>query len=509
MGAVERSWLDEAEEEARGFGAIFDPPAPLDPAARMPLKRFVVDGWPVLEPGTDYIDGWHVDAICDHLEAVADGRIRFLIINMPPGHMKSLLVSVFWPAWMWTWRPEWRALFGSYDLTLAIRDAKRTRDLLDSEWYRDTFHPAWTLSGDQNVKSYYENTRKGFRLALGVGSKGTGFRGDCTVVDDPLNVKDQWSETKRAGANDWWDKTMSSRLNDQRKGARIVVMQRLHEDDLSGHLIKRGGYELLRLPSEFEPTHRATTSIGWTDPRAEEGECLFPALFPPAVLEQAKIDLGSGDYAGQHQQTPVPAGGGIIKRAWFRYYTSTPPVWQQQLQSWDMSFKDTKSSDFVAGGVWGKSGANCYLLDVYHERAGFTETCRAVRSMTEKWPGASAKLVEDKANGPAVIDTLRATIGGLIAVEPEGGKEARAHAVTPFIEAGNVWLPSPEAYPQHAGWVEALLHECETFTGKDGGKDDLVDMMTQALLRLCRRGGMRDAPAGPKSEAAAIAGRKF
>lgn len=510
MGAVARSWLDEADT-AQAFAGVFEPPRVVAATERVPLKQFVRDGWPVLEPGAEFIDGWHIDAICLHLEAVADGLIRYLLINIPPGHMKSLLVSVFWPAWMWTHRPEWRALFGSYDLTLAIRDAKRTRDLIESEWYRDTFKPQWKLSGDQNVKSYFENTRKGFRLSLGVGTRGTGFRGDCIVFDDPLNVRDRYSETKRGAAIDWWDKTMSSRLNNQAKGARVGVMQRLHEGDLSGHLIKRGDYELLRLPSEFDPAKRATTSIGWTDPRTEPGELLFPALFPKPVIEQAKKDLGSGDYAGQHQQTPVPSGGGILKRSWFRFYKALPPVFVSEFQSWDLTFKDTKSSDHVAGLVGGKSAANVYLYDAFFDRAGFGDTCRALRAMSEKHPHASAKWVEDKANGPAVIESLRNEVAGIIAVEPMGGKEARAHAVSPYIEAGNVWLPSPDVFPQHAWWVEELLHQCETFTGKDGGVDDLVDALTQMLIKLFRPRGFDAVDMQPStpSEAAVVSRQRF
>lgn len=439
----------------------------------------------MVEPGTPLLWNWHIDAICEHLQAVTDGRIRRLLINIPPGHMKSLLVSVFWPAWVWARRPEWRALFSSYAMDLAIRDSVRCRDLITSEWYQEGFCPPWGLKGDQNVKSFFENTRRGFRFSLSVGGRATGFRGDCVVVDDPLNAKEQYSKTARDECVFWWDKVMSSRLNDQRVGARVIIMQRLHEEDLAGHVIRKEGYEHLCLPTEFEPERLtgsgrdhipAATRIGWRDPRTEPGELLFPTLFSAPVVTEAKRDLGADGFAGQHQQRPSPADGTIFKRAWWQYYRQAPAVFDVVIQSWDCSFKDTKGTDYVVGQVWGRLGADKYLLDQVRDRMDFTATCAALKSLSAKWSRAAAKLIEDKANGPAVISALRRQVSGLIPVEPDGSKVARAHAVSADVEAGNVYLP------EGATFTSDFVEELASFP--NGTYDDQVDAATQALRRL-------------------------
>src|SRR4051812_42501374 len=314
------------------------------------LREFIHDGWHEVEPALGFIANWHIDAIAEHLEAASRGEIQRLVISIPPGHAKSIIVAVMWPAWAWTWNPHWRSIFGSHDLTLSMRDSVRARTLMESDWYQTTFRPSWKFTSDQNVKSYYRNTKKGERLAISVGGGGgTGFRGNAVVVDDPVKVSDRHSETTMASAIDWWDKTMSSRFNEQAKALRVIIAQRTVVGDLTGHVLAQGGYEHLCLPSEFDPKRRAVTSLGIADKRTHEGALLFKDLFPKEVLEQAKKDLGSIDYAAQHQQSPVPMAGGIFQREWFEkhFYTKLPPVFDEIIDSWDMSFKDTKSSDFV------------------------------------------------------------------------------------------------------------------------------------------------------------------
>lgn len=460
--------------------------------ATISLAEFVRQAWETVEPGEALIWNWHIEAICEHLEAVTRGEILRLIINIPPGHAKSLLVGVFWPAWEWIERPKERSLFSSYALNLAIRDSVRCRDLIKSDWYQQAFEPDWEIKKDQDAKSLFVNTSKGFRMALSVGSGVTGHRGNKVVVDDPLNVIDKRSKVKREEAVFWWDKAMSSRLNNMRLGKKVVIMQRLHEMDLTGHLLKKGGYEHLCLPSEFEPGRRCTTKIGWTDPRKEEGETLFPELFPPEVLEQAKVDLGSEDYAGQHQQRPSPAEGIILKRKWWKYFVVRPLHFDEVIESWDMNFKDTDGTDYVVGQVWGRVGARKYLLYQYRARIGFSATCEAVKSVSEAYPDAHAKLVEDKANGPAVIDALSKTVSGLIAVEPDGSKEARAWAIQPDLEAGNIFLPALSLEegeePLLEFWVEEFIERCAAFPKVEF--DDEIDACTQAITRLRQEWGV-------------------
>lgn len=462
--------------------------------------KFVEQAWPIVEPAVDLIPGKHLDALTTHLQAVAEGSIRNLLINIPPGHSKSLVVSVLWPAWMWARRPrrgqlggpQWRGLFSSYAAELAIRDSVKCRSLIESDWYRGAFiENKWALSSDQNVKSYFQNTRMGFRASLSVGGKTTGFRGDAVVVDDPLNAVDAHSKAARDAAVRWFDQAMGNRLNDLRKGVRVVIMQRLHEEDLAGHLLEAGGWDHLCLPTEFDPKRRSSTRIGWKDWREKPGELLFPALFPADVIAEEKRRLGSLGFAGQHQQRPSPAEGNLFRRSWWRRWHRAgdfipegvesrllPDRFEDVLISVDCAFKDTSTSDFVAIGVWGRLGPDRFLLDQVRGRMGFTETVKALLGVIAKYPRARTKLIEDKANGSAVIDVLKRKVTGIIAVNPEGGKESRAAAVSPDVEAGNVFIPL------HADWVGDYVEEHAAFP--TGANDDQVDQTTQALLRFSR-----------------------
>jgi len=471
--------------------------------ARITLRDFVRDGWRIVEPSTPYVHGWHIDAISDHLEAVTAGEIQRLVINVPPKHMKSLTVSVLWPGWVWTFAPEKRWLFASYALSLSKRDSVKCRRLIESPWYRERWGHQFSLTSDQNEKLRFENNRTGYRLATSVGGAATGEGGDFLVIDDGHNANEVESDTTREGVSEWFDSTMSTRLNDPKSGAMVVVMQRLHERDLSGHLLSQGGWEHLCLPAEYEPSPQVSvTKIGWSDPRTEPGELLWPERFGADEIAALKRSLGSYRAAGQLQQRPSPSEGGIFKRHWWRFWhypdKSLPPVhvrledgaiyqcpcvplpekFDEQIQSWDMAFKDTKSSDFVVGQAWAKREANRFLLAQKRDRLSFPKTCDAVLAMSEEFPGTTAKLVEDKANGSAVLSTLQSVVEGLIAIEPEGGKEARAHAVSPQVESGNVYLPHPSIAP----WIDSFINECAAFP--NGANDDQVDSMTQALQRM-------------------------
>lgn len=439
----------------------------------------------MVEPANKFIDGWHIEAICEHLEAVTNGQVQNLLINVPPGHMKSLIVSVFWEAWMWTRLPHWRFLNASYAQTLATRDSVRCRALITSEWYQSWFNPngKWGLTDDQNVKTYFQNTETGFRLATSVGGAATGFRGNTLVVDDPLNALDAHSKTAREQCITWWDESFANRLNSLEDGSRVVIMQRLHENDLSGHLIKSGEWEHLCLPTEFESKRIIVSSIGWQDPRTSDGELLFTGMLPAHIVETEKKRLGSNGYAGQHQQRPAPEAGAIFLREWWHYYKEAPDLreFDEIIQSWDCTFKNTDGSDYVVGQVWGRRGAQKWLLDQVRGRMSFTETKKSIKNLSAKWPLARTILIEDKANGPAIIDDLKKDVAGLIPVEPDGSKEARAHAVTPTVEAGNVFIPDPTIAP----WVNDFVEEYATFP--NGANDDQVDAGTQALNRLNNR----------------------
>jgi predicted phage terminase large subunit-like protein len=464
------------------------------------LYDFVKMAWAVLEPGTIFVPGWHIGAICEHLEAITSGQIRNLLITVPPRHMKSLAVSVFWPAWEWIRHPERRWMFASYAETLSIRDSVQCRRLIQSPWYQSHWSDRFVLTTDQNEKRRFDNDRGGHRLASSVNGSNTGEGGDRIVIDDPHNVKEAESVLQRQEVIKWHGQVMSTRLNDPKTGARVMVMQRVHERDLAGHVLEQGGYEHLCLPAEYEGNKRSTV-IGWSDPREQNGELLWPERFGPEEIRELKRSLGSYGAAGQLQQRPSPAEGGCIQRHWWRYWQpigpALPPVavrhpdgttrqilpvtlpepFDEMFQSWDCAFKELKSSDYVVGQVWGRRGADKYLVDQVRKQMDCPRTIQAIRALSATWPRAHRKLIEDKANGSAVIQMLRHEIGGLIAVEPAGGKIVRANAASPQIESGNVYLP----HPMRASWVEDFIEECAAFP--QGRYDDQVDAMSQALLR--------------------------
>lgn len=483
--------------------------------ARRRLADFVPYMWDVLEPGNPLVGNWHIDAICEHLEAVTAGEINRLIINIPPGCMKSWIVSVAWPAWNWLQDPTWKAVFVSYTLQLSSRDSSRCRDLVQSDKYERIKEGAgldWELARAQNVKTYFKNTQQGERLALTIGGQATGFRGDAIVVDDPHLIEAVPNVEKWREVCEWYDKVLSTRLNDQENGAKVLIQQRVGEMDLTGHLIEKYGdqYEKLILPMEFDPDRRARTVI-FTDPREEPGELLFPEKFPQKVVDRLKQELET-EFAGQYNQLPASSSGEHFRGDHFRFWyppgiPEPPPVrmmdpeteemvdcFQMPLDihsevtghmaSWDCAFKDTTGSDFVCGTTWARlkgKRAHGVLLDRSYGRKSFTATVEAVRDQLIKWPKTSQILIEEAANGHAVIDSLKGHLPGLKGIKPEGGKVSRANAILPMFEAGQVWFPHPAVFP----WVQHYMSELLKFPR--AAHDDQVDSTTQALIRLKKR----------------------
>jgi predicted phage terminase large subunit-like protein len=481
--------------------------------ARRSLHAFVVQAWHILEPQTEFVDGIHVDAICTHLQAIAEGRIKDLIINVPPGHAKSLLTCVFWPAWLWGpfGHPELRLITSSYRADLAIRDSVKCRTLMRDPWYRERWGHVWRMRDDQDTKTRYENDQTGYRVITSVGT-GTGERADIVIVDDPTSRDQAESDRQRTVANQWWNGTMWNRVNDPKTGHHVVIQQRLHEDDLTGHLLEKGGYVHLMLPQEYEPERSCATPV-WGDPRKTAGQLLWPDKIGPEQVADLKIRLGSYGYSGQYQQRPSPAAGGIFKRWWWRYWrpktmehlkpvpvklldgtvahipvVELPDEFDEMVQSWDTAFRILDTADYVAGGVWASRGAARFLLEQRHGRMEFPAICQAIKTTVTDWRQIRATYIEDAANGSAIISALRNQVPGIIAVKPEGGKVARAHAVSPLVEAGNVYLPHPSIAP----WVEGFIEECAQFP--NGRHDDQVDQMTQALIKMSSRPPARELP---------------
>lgn len=442
------------------------------------LHSYSTRAWPTIEPGKAFVDGWHIEGICEHLEAVTEGEIHKLVINIPPRHMKSSLVSVLWPSWWWTFDPSVQFLVASYAQQLSTRDAVKMRRLIRSDWYRRLWGDRYRLLGDQNAKVRYDNSEMGYRISTSVEGGATGEGGDVIIVDDPHKAKEAQSETKRNTVLEWWDETMSTRGNTE-DARYVVVMQRLHEEDLSGHILAReAGFEHLMLPAEFEPSRKCYTSIGWEDPRTKESELLWPEQWGREFIDTLKAKLGAYGTAGQLQQRPAPADGGIWKRHWFEQrYSRIPLEFDEVIQSWDFSFGSQEAdASWGVGTLWARRGANFYLLPYRARRKfEFPDALVAVERMSELWKEAYKKLVEKKANGAAVVQMLKSRIGGFIEISPTESKESRARAATPPFESGNVFLPTSQLAP----WIDEYVEEMVAFP--NGANDDYVDSTTQAI----------------------------
>ena len=317
------------------------------------------EAWQIVEPDP-YIDNWHMEAICQHLEAVTRGEISELVINTPPGCSKSLIVCVFWPAWEWTVRPEIRWLFTSHSQRLATRDSVRCRRVIQHPWYQKRWRSVFRLAGDQNEKDRFENDRGGWRITSSLRSSVTGERANRAIGDDPHDIDDRHSLSRIESTLDVWNSVISSRVNPGPRAGKVVVMHRIHEHDATAQLVEQG-YEHLCLPAEFEPGRRCKTSIGWEDPRQHHGEVLFPQLYSQEVLARER-KRGEAIYSALYQQRPTATEGDEIKRVWWQYWhprgQKVPPVLVQTAsgrqsvgsvelpagfeyvaQSWDMSFK--------------------------------------------------------------------------------------------------------------------------------------------------------------------------
>lgn len=466
---------------------------------------FVREAWPIVEPTTLQVDprGLAYDVIhtvCIHLQAAMEGRIPRLIINVPPGHAKSLLTSVFLPAWIWLRKPWLRMLFASYSDDVATRDSDKTRQLINSDWYQGLVGGAWGIRRDRSTVWLFANNRHGFRQCMTVAGGNTGHRGEMLVIDDPIKVTDALNPALLAKVIEWYGLAMSSRFIEPANAVIILIMQRLHDDDLSGHLIRRGGFVLLKLQSIME--QRCKTPI-WEDPR-RPGELLSPVRFPMAVLDDAKIDQGAG-FAGQHQQEPVDVLASLFPRSAWRFWKhpgdpdrsgNRPrgcdtgpaldlPHLDREIVTVDCGFKGQLHHDRVAMHRWGSSGpARRFLLDRETRPLSYSDTKRDFGLFVRKHPRYDFALVEEKANGSALVDEMRSVVPRLnpdnyrALVHPQDSKIERAIAWSPAQRAGNVYLY------EGADYLESYVAEHERFPKAGAGHDDDVDASSLAMNAL-------------------------
>jgi predicted phage terminase large subunit-like protein len=511
---------DQAERDEIKFDRAY--------VAKFGLYGFVKLAWPLLEP-SPFVDNWHVEEVCNHLEAVSgvvmpnstDSRagralrrrlVRRLIINIPPGASKSIITCTCGPAYAWIDQPELTWIFTSYSDRLAARDAKRCRDLVQSDWYKKRWPRPIVLDNNNAIfrigDSEKEGRAVGWRFSTSVRGQITGRHADIQVVDDPIKpmlTQGNAAVTKNEieFCKTWWDGTMSSRMKDPKTGARVIIMQRLHEEDLAGYALETGEYTHLCLPMRFEPENACVTTVDVDgavfrlggDRRANDNELLCEARWGEPEVVRLEADLNV--YAdAQLQQRPVRAGGQIFKKDWFKFWRPeffdkgqnpfSGEGFDEIALSADLTFKDTLGSDYVCLQIWGRIEARYFLLDRVYERLNFPNTITAIEALLRKWPNAHKKLVEDKANGPAVISTLERKISGLIAVTPKGGKVARANAVTYLHRAGNVFYPDPTLPGfEWVGLPSKKGGHVANMTGFPlAAHDDTVDAETQMLAEF-------------------------
>lgn len=481
------------------------------------LAEFIRQAWHVVEPGQPYLHNWHIDMIAAHLTAITEETMvddekyyNRLLINVPPGAMKSLLVNVFWPSWEWGPRnqPWLRYVCASHAMNLAIRDSTKMRRLIQSEWYQARWGDRVVLTGDQNEKIKFENTASGFRQAVAISGM-TGARGDRVIIDDPHSVASAASEAERNTTAETFEQAIPTRLNNPDKSAIIVIMQRLHEQDVSGIIIeKQLGYDHIMIPMEFDPDRSSPTMLGWEDPRTEAGELFFPKRFPAHVVERDKKLMGSYAVSGQFQQTPTPEDGGIIKKAhWQLWDLPQFPDFDYILGAVDTAFTEKTENDYTAMTVWGvftedpvaqasKSGGSykversykqphpkIMLIYAWQERLQFAGVVEKIQKTCTQFPIDNV-LIEDKAAGIPVATELRRLSANRkygVQLDNPGSQDkiARLYSIQHLFEEGLVYAPDK-------AWADEVISQCMRFP--KAKHDDLVDTVSMGMRYLRRTG---------------------
>tara|TARA_R110000822_G_scaffold143954_7_gene282513 strand:+ start:6269 stop:7900 length:1632 start_codon:yes stop_codon:yes gene_type:complete len=482
------------------------------------LYAFLMNGWKYIDPAP-FAHGWPIEAVAEHLQAVVDGDIKRLIINIPPRCAKSSLTSVAFPAFTWAQRrksdtsgPGVQFLHASYSQILTLRDSTKCRRLIESPWYQGLWGDRFHLMADQNTKSRFDNDKGGSRLSTSVGSSLTGEGGNIIVVDDPNAAQEAHSEATIATTIEWWDGALSTRLNNAKTGAFVVIQQRLGEEDLTGHILSKevGEWTHLCLPMRFEPERSFVTSIGWEDPRTEPGELLWPERFGEREVVSLERQMGPWTSAGQLQQRPEPKGGGVIKREWWQLWEREkfPPL-DYVMASLDTAYTTKTENDYSAMTVWGVfSGGNqgaianrvigrdsetismikrtyteehpkVMMMFAWQERLELHELVLKV-SQTMKDYKVDKILIENKAAGISTAQEIRRLYGhedfAVQLVDPKSqDKLSRLYSVQHLFAEGLIFAPDRT-------WADQVITQVSTFP--KGKHDDLVDTVSMALRHL-------------------------
>lgn len=439
---------------------------------RASLSPFVKKVFSTVDPGTLYKHNWHIDLICEYLEACTRREIKRLIINIPPRHLKSIIASVAWPAWVLGNNPSEQFLCTSYSGSLSIQHSVDCRLVMQSLWYRQTF-PEIELTGDMNMKSEFKTTKRGHRIATSVGATSIGKGGNFLLIDDPVNPEQALSDTERTKANTYIDQSFMTRINNEDTGVVAMIMQRLNVDDSSGHLIEKGGWEHVVVPMEAEI--KTIIDFGKVQITREIGDLLDSKRMGKEAVAQKKIDLGSYAFAGQYQQRPAPLEGGMIELGWFKRYKTAPTEGKRRIHSWDTAQKEKELNDFTACIDFLETEKGYYILEVFKEKLRYPRLKKKVTGFYDR-DNPDAILVEDKSSGSSLIQDLEDdedTKYPVIAIEPCGDKVTRLDTCSPTVEAGNVYLP------EKAPWLVDFESDISNFPNIP--KKDTIDAFSQFL----------------------------
>jgi predicted phage terminase large subunit-like protein len=469
--------------------------------------KFCQKAWHVLEPQTVLKWNWHLDAMAAYLEAYAFRDIKRLILNIPPGGMKSLMVSVFLPAWIWTWDASRRYINLTNEKGLAIRDSRRMRDLIQSDWYRARWGQVFDLSHEQQGKELFENTEKGFRQGLGFTGNISGKRGTDLIIDDPIDTKKAFSDVEIASVNDTYDQAVSSRLNDLDHDGIVLIMQRTRTNDLlTGHILgkKQQDWVHFKVAMEYEgtPGYDPDADLGYhrcggrdiRDKRKKLKQLMFPERFSAKAVAALKEDLGEYGTAGQLNQNPTPLGGGIIKKKYWRIWPDDVPIPKREhvFLSWDTAYseKDQKNNAYSACIVFGifwheqEQRFSMMVLGRWYEQVSYPVLRKRAQEFTLKYE-PDAYLIEKKASGQSLVQDLRRAGSGKGRVRirtymPDRDKVSRAYAATAAMSAGQLYIPN-------RAWATELIAIVSEFPNGPPLSADLTDCLSQGVLYLKSR----------------------
>jgi len=485
--------------------------------AETSLFEFVKQAWPQIEGDNPFVPSWHIEAICEHLEAASRGQIKKLLISVPPRTSKTTIISIMWPSWAWLKNPGLKFLFSSYAQKISWEHSRLCRMLIESPWYSYWNHIV-KLSPDQATKGHFTTTALGHRIATSVGAGGTALGGDVLVMDDPNEAGE--SVVVSESTNSWVSRVWPSRLNPGGLGVNVLVQQRIREMDVTGYWLSRDENDeivKLILPMEFESSRRAKTIIlpssngkVWQDPRTKEGELLCPAYLDQEAIKRKKIELGAFNYAGQYQQRPAPEGGGIIQAGWFQWLKAAIPKITYSVQSWDTALTANELSSYSACTTWGifidkDKIANLLLLSAWRGRVSYPELLKRAERLRNNYLDVGEEplqvgkgkckpdeiVVEAKASGHTLISDFVSKGINVKSFDPGkyGDKLQRVHLCTPYIEAKLVWvMAQPKSYTSLYPDDQMVVDMCALFPNSESR--DVVDTMSQAIIYCAKKKGL-------------------